>query len=167
MDRPHQVGLAEWLGEKVHRSCLERAHGARNVPVSGDEHDLWVRLARHLALQIEAVDVGQVHVQDQAARQVRLREFQVLGGRPERDDVQVCRRQQLLECLARSEEHTSELQSLAYLVCRLLLEKKKKYTSRRHSSLSARRHPQPTHSPSRQLKSQIPSRKLLSLTSSR
>src|SRR5687767_15298204 len=28
--------------------------------------------------------------------------------------------------LNRSEEHTSELQSLAYLVCRLLLEKKKK-----------------------------------------
>src|SRR2546425_4534963 len=27
----------------------------------------------------------------------------------------------------RSEEHTSELQSLAYLVCRLLLEKKKKF----------------------------------------
>src|SRR2546425_1638897 len=29
--------------------------------------------------------------------------------------------------LRRSEEHTSELQSLAYLVCRLLLEKKKNY----------------------------------------
>src|SRR2546425_12650247 len=29
-------------------------------------------------------------------------------------------------CTERSEEHTSELQSLAYLVCRLLLEKKKK-----------------------------------------
>src|SRR5205823_7415785 len=29
-------------------------------------------------------------------------------------------------CNPRSEEHTSELQSLAYLVCRLLLEKKKK-----------------------------------------
>src|SRR2546425_3073335 len=29
----------------------------------------------------------------------------------------------------RSEEHTSELQSLAYLVCRLLLEKKKKKPS--------------------------------------
>src|SRR2546425_12316950 len=28
---------------------------------------------------------------------------------------------------SRSEEHTSELQSLAYLVCRLLLEKKKKF----------------------------------------
>src|SRR5256714_6886733 len=31
--------------------------------------------------------------------------------------------------LDRSEEHTSELQSLAYLVCRLLLEKKKKPTA--------------------------------------
>src|SRR5229473_4907285 len=30
---------------------------------------------------------------------------------------------------SRSEEHTSELQSLAYLVCRLLLEKKKKKIS--------------------------------------
>src|SRR3712207_8107486 len=29
--------------------------------------------------------------------------------------------------MARSEEHTSELQSRQYLVCRLLLEKKKKY----------------------------------------
>src|SRR5687767_15677972 len=33
---------------------------------------------------------------------------------------------------ARSEEHTSELQSLAYLVCRLLLEKKKKKKSNQH-----------------------------------
>src|SRR2546425_5900223 len=32
----------------------------------------------------------------------------------------------------RSEEHTSELQSLAYLVCRLLLEKKKKINTNRH-----------------------------------
>src|SRR2546423_3467703 len=30
------------------------------------------------------------------------------------------------QTVQRSEEHTSELQSLAYLVCRLLLEKKKK-----------------------------------------
>src|SRR5687767_15268676 len=34
---------------------------------------------------------------------------------------------------SRSEEHTSELQSLAYLVCRLLLEKKKKKTTNRLS----------------------------------
>src|SRR3712207_7214950 len=35
----------------------------------------------------------------------------------------------------RSEEHTSELQSRQYLVCRLLLEKKKKYYS--HSQISS------------------------------
>src|SRR2546423_11684875 len=35
----------------------------------------------------------------------------------------------------RSEEHTSELQSLAYLVCRLLLEKKKQKT--RSNSLAS------------------------------
>src|SRR3712207_8625456 len=33
----------------------------------------------------------------------------------------------------RSEEHTSELQSRQYLVCRLLLEKKKMSTSYRHT----------------------------------
>src|SRR5947199_10776200 len=33
----------------------------------------------------------------------------------------------LLKFLVRSEEHTSELQSLRHLVCRLLLEKKKQY----------------------------------------
>src|SRR2546425_7705616 len=40
---------------------------------------------------------------------------------------------------ARSEEHTSELQSLAYLVCRLLLEKKKKEhkTNKRRRSATA------------------------------
>src|SRR2546425_7060101 len=35
-----------------------------------------------------------------------------------------------IESGGRSEEHTSELQSLAYLVCRLLLEKKKKKSRR-------------------------------------
>src|SRR2546425_2928120 len=42
----------------------------------------------------------------------------------------------------RSEEHTSELQSLAYLVCRLLLEKKKKKpidSNRRPLVVSCRR----------------------------
>src|SRR3712207_8044511 len=37
---------------------------------------------------------------------------------------------------ARSEEHTSELQSRQYLVCRLLLEKKKEHTSELHYVLS-------------------------------
>src|SRR2546423_7753619 len=47
----------------------------------------------------------------------------------------------------RSEEHTSELQSLAYLVCRLLLEKKKKQRSCKqgaaahHNESTASSHP--------------------------
>src|SRR5687767_15751484 len=35
----------------------------------------------------------------------------------------------------RSEEHTSELQSLAYLVCRLLLEKKKKKKNKEYDTI--------------------------------
>src|SRR2546430_12667242 len=38
---------------------------------------------------------------------------------------------------ARSEEHTSELQSQSNLVCRLLLEKKKKYSCKRLSSVTS------------------------------
>src|SRR2546425_5829655 len=54
------------------------------------------------------------------------------GRREQREREQVrrhgderSRRVGPLDERARSEEHTSELQSLAYLVCRLLLEKKK------------------------------------------
>src|SRR5437764_8718475 len=39
----------------------------------------------------------------------------------------------------RSEEHTSELQSPMYLVCRLLLEKKKKFTKRSMKNTSQTR----------------------------
>src|SRR2546423_9475305 len=42
--------------------------------------------------------------------------------------------------MARSEEHTSELQSLAYLVCRLLLEKKNKTTQTQADDTSTRPH---------------------------
>src|SRR5436305_9514879 len=38
----------------------------------------------------------------------------------------------------RSEEHTSELQSRPHLVCRLLLEKKKKHTRKQTSTYSIR-----------------------------
>src|SRR2546425_4827440 len=52
------------------------------------------------------------------------------------------RRPASLRTSQRSEEHTSELQSLAYLVCRLLLEKKKrdsKHSSRADVISDARR----------------------------
>src|SRR2546425_4967913 len=42
--------------------------------------------------------------------------------------------------IARSEEHTSELQSLAYLVCRLLLEKKKKKKNKTEQYIESSKH---------------------------
>src|SRR2546425_3028250 len=58
-------------------------------------------------------------------------ELRFLPGNRERDwsieqSAEVIRIVGELPEIIRSEEHTSELQSLAYLVCRLLLEKKKK-----------------------------------------
>src|SRR2546422_1193851 len=46
---------------------------------------------------------------------------------------------------ARSEEHTSELQSRLHLVCRLLLEKKKKYKTEAENERSKRECHQRTH----------------------
>src|SRR2546423_7919405 len=59
----------------------------------------------------------------------------IAGGHIQSDRDQVLLGREVLEhapALERSEEHTSELQSLAYLVCRLLLEKKKE--TPRHTS---------------------------------
>src|SRR5712672_3695438 len=64
----------------------------------------WMRLAVR--------DLGDVirWAGAQNAREIGEFRYRVVNGR---------------EIVARSEEHTSELQSLAYLVCRLLLENKK------------------------------------------
>src|SRR2546421_2876933 len=48
------------------------------------------------------------------------------ASRPSRRTVAPCSRRGRVACRRRSEEHTSELQSRSDLVCRLLLEKKKK-----------------------------------------
>src|SRR3712207_6973417 len=53
--------------------------------------------------------------------QMHMRYTQFLGGSTESQPF-------LFANIFRSEEHTSELQSRQYLVCRLLLEKKKQYT---------------------------------------
>src|SRR2546429_4324569 len=58
--------------------------------------------------------------------------FEVIA--PEFDELPLSDRPIVEEVLDRSEEHTSELQSRLHLVCRLLLEKKKKHQQRRHFS---------------------------------
>src|SRR5256884_3735983 len=50
---------------------------------------------------------------------------------------------------ARSEEHTSELQSRLHLVCRLLLEKKKKKSTNKR--ITEHTHPDCRHPPTRHL----------------
>src|SRR3712207_8293410 len=58
--------------------------------------------------------------------QTCVRSRRAVSGRPRRRDaVDIA---QTFDRTGRSEEHTSELQSRQYLVCRLLLEKKKKKT---------------------------------------
>src|SRR3712207_8567479 len=56
--------------------------------------------------------VGWLHLTGKIAQEVFCSGWREAGGTPE-------------QMLPRSEEHTSELQSRQYLVCRLLLEKKK------------------------------------------
>src|SRR5215831_4950551 len=56
---------------------------------------------------------------------IRNRNRRGCGGRLGRAMVDGFRRRQTIGKFLRSEEHTSELQSLRHLVCRLLLEKKK------------------------------------------
>src|SRR5687767_15765975 len=66
-------------------------------------------------------------------------------GRPaacQLGQLPACSHAQSQNSQPRSEEHTSELQSLAYLVCRLLLEKKKHSTNDERST-----HPDTLHSP--------------------
>src|SRR5687767_15656259 len=71
---------------------------------------------------------------NEACRLLRALDLGVVGGEKGVEEllVEQCRAAEaergaiVRDRLVRSEEHTSELQSLAYLVCRLLLEKKKK-----------------------------------------
>src|SRR3712207_9560753 len=73
-------------------------------------------LSLHDALPISLIGVGDVYYKGKKREAISvLDEF---GWEP----VKLMSK----EGLARSEEHTSELQSRQYLVCRLLLEKKKK-----------------------------------------
>ena len=57
-------------------------------------------------------------------------------------DEYVANADRAIKAYFRSEEHTSELQSLTNLVCRLLLEKKKKHQTNQTSATNTRRTPQ-------------------------
>src|SRR3712207_8183626 len=75
-------------------------------------------LAGGVAVGLPPVEVRVVAAGDEGAG----------DGQGEEGPLQFHGRVLRLTGTARSEEHTSELQSRQYLVCRLLLEKKKKHT---------------------------------------
>src|SRR3712207_8610727 len=66
---------------------------------------------------------GFVEILREMGGDVEIRNQRVVAGEPMADVV--ARSSRLRGVKVRSEEHTSELQSRQYLVCRLLLEKKK------------------------------------------
>src|SRR3712207_8949094 len=55
--------------------------------------------------------------------------FRSVGMRNQKTSIGTPKDRRGSAASSRSEEHTSELQSRQYLVCRLLLEKKKRYSS--------------------------------------
>src|SRR3712207_8984601 len=74
----------------------------------------------------DALPIWLAHVQDPLpARSADQERGEGVADAPLSEEEQQRRRRAIAE-LMRSEEHTSELQSRQYLVCRLLLEKKQK-----------------------------------------
>src|SRR5260221_7977844 len=81
-------------------------------------------LSLHDALPISPWRVATRAPSDRPTRRART------TGRPRWSPPRRRRRDRLRSGAVRSEEHTSELQSHSDLVCRLLLEKKKKYQNK-------------------------------------
>src|SRR3989441_2612589 len=89
------------------------AHYARNAP-------RWGVRAKDVSVELPAI----VARKDKVVQSFRSGQQHKVDQRP---NLRLYRGQARFTGSHRSEEHTSELQSLAYLVCRLLLEKKKKF----------------------------------------
>src|SRR5687767_15216839 len=79
--------------------------------------------SRERVRQLEASGLERVRKQEWCA--IAAKQLLRACAGPVTDLRSVMASERVFACDERSEEHTSELQSLAYLVCRLLLEKKK------------------------------------------
>src|SRR2546425_3817603 len=150
---PQPTGLTPIIGPAAR--LVQNMTGSLSVPTATSFRDVPVQVldAKRKALNAQLAGAGKKisfthligYALVQAAKQfpVMTHAFQEVEGKPQRFDpqgvhlglaVDVERKDGTRGLLvpvikhaeARSEEHTSELQSLAYLVCRLLLEKKKK-----------------------------------------
>src|SRR3989441_7918715 len=138
-DRRTQV--AELCDQDRRTARLTIGRHRRIVDIQGDgigpAREVQVRGSVFPALQIEPArfEIRGVDVGAQIRRRSPTQVVALVGSTRDVDVVgalatgAVAREKQQMSVdgnAGRSEEHTSELQSLAYLVCRLLLEKKKK-----------------------------------------
>src|SRR5947209_8890575 len=109
---------------------------AKKILIVADE--AMIRKAVHLALEKEGYEVVEAETGGEALRRIELNKPDLILldiMLPDVSGFDVCRDIRkaglrvpiiILSAKTRSEEHTSELQSRQYLVCRLLLEKKNK-----------------------------------------
>lgn len=65
--------FVERLRQEIQGSRLDGANAGGDVAMTGDKDDWRMVSARHLPLQIEAVDVGQLDVEQQTSRRLGLR----------------------------------------------------------------------------------------------
>src|SRR2546425_2705951 len=102
--------------------CADRAAGDAKL-VLREVEDVVPEARLQVALELGQVEVGSPPraLRDERRGVVKEEQSEIEQGRGDWASVHGH-----VLLVQRSEEHTSELQSLAYLVCRLLLEKKKK-----------------------------------------
>src|SRR5438093_13614863 len=116
---PRDLGAAPFLG----RLQRVRPGDAGLEPVTGDARQKVAEVGEQLNERL-----GERAVRRHGLDEFTARNEPAAENEPPRPAYIVCdgRRQRRARIGYRSEEHTSELQSLTNLVCRLLLEKKKK-----------------------------------------
>jgi hypothetical protein len=100
VDSIEQYGIAEGLRQKFNRSRLHRLHRRRHVAVAGDEDDRHFDAIGETLLDVETMEIGKSHIEDQTMRHVnaRMREELVRGSK--RLGVPAGRANQQLERLA-------------------------------------------------------------------
>ena len=72
-DKLQELPFVERLRQEIQGSRLDGANAGGDVAMTGDKDDWRMVSARHLPLQIEAVDVRQLDVEKQTSRHLGLR----------------------------------------------------------------------------------------------
>ena len=94
------VRITERLGQEIHGAVLDRPDRRRDVAMPCYENDRRMVPLRDLPLQVEAVDIRQLDIENEARGNVRFFRADVLTGRSERHGAHTVRRQELSERLS-------------------------------------------------------------------